>query len=279
MRRHAWRLLRSVDRSAKCAARLLEGQRACGELPFVAALTLRDDARDRVAPGLGARHEEHLRRPAIAERARVSGIDQAAPEHVADWSAEEVAVAIELGHRRGGLFRVPHRRASGLVLDEEAPLERRDLQDRVRLQPAPLEGQPPLHGGAVLEGQVQVLAKHPAEAAGHPRPGPTGRSRCAAPTIARRPRAAMRTRSRLRKRSFPSSRKQSLSRRASSCSRTLTAACALRKPTRRRSCAPHSRAPAWWTNGSTPAVAANAAASPTASATPTGTCAPALAAA
>ena len=58
----------------------------------------------------------------------------------------------------------------------------------------------------------------------------------------------------------------------------LTARCALRKPTPKRSSALRSRAPAWSTTGSTPAAAANAGESPTASATLTASCALALAA-
>src|SRR5207253_1346231 len=57
------RLICSIERPAEDPARLRERQRARCELVLVAALAVRDDVRDRIAPGLARRDEEHLRWP------------------------------------------------------------------------------------------------------------------------------------------------------------------------------------------------------------------------
>lgn len=65
---------------------------------------------------------------------------------------------------------------------------------------------------------------------------------------------------------------QALDASASSCSPTLTAACGPKKPTRRRSCAPPSRALVSSTTGSTPAAAARSAGRHTSTAIPMVSC-------
>src|SRR5207245_11123282 len=100
---------------------LRERQRARCELVFVAALAVRDDLRDRIAPGLTRRDEEHLRWPAVLERPLIERLAPAR-EHVAGGSAAEGAVSIELGHARGGLPRIAYGRTSRLLFaDVPAP--------------------------------------------------------------------------------------------------------------------------------------------------------------
>lgn len=96
----------------------------------------------------------------------------------------------------------------------------------------------------------------------------TARSSSGVRTSATRPKAATPTRCLSRRRSSRSSRPR-WSLRATSCSRGPTAACVRPRPIRRRSSAPPSRGPGWWTDTTTPAVDAERAARPTASGTST----------
>jgi len=119
---------------------------------------------NRIAPGLARGDEEHLRWPAVLERPRVERL-ALAREDVPSRSAEECAVPVQLGHRRGGLLRIADGRAAALVFDEIASPARSIVQHGVRLQSAALYSGP--ISSEVVEWQIEVLAENPAESPRH----------------------------------------------------------------------------------------------------------------
>src|SRR5712691_682473 len=147
------RVICSIERAAEDAVCLRERQRARCELVLIAALALRDDAHNRIAPGLARRDEEHLRWPAVLERPLIERL-ALAREHVAGGSAEEGAVSFELGYGRRGLLRIADSRTARLVFDEIAAPAGRVLEHRVWLQPTTLERG--AGSGEFVERQIEV---------------------------------------------------------------------------------------------------------------------------